>query len=400
MRRAFEGFPPVFWRLFAAVLVNRLGGFVVPFLALFLGGQRGLAPSTAGAVVACFGAGAIVGGPIGGALADRIGRRRSIALGMTLSAISMLVLAFTSGTAPLAAACLFLGIATELPRPAMNALVADLVPAEDRTRAYSAIYWAANLGFACAALLAGVASTAAFALLFVVDAVTCLATAALVWLTIPDVRVEGAEGARSVGLRELVTPFRDRRFVRFFVAMIAVAFVFFQFHVAMPLDLRARGVSTATYGVLVALNGVLVLVLQPLIAPHLPRLRRGVALAAACLLTGAGFGALGYVSTVAGYAAAIAVLTLGEVTMAPVCPAVVADLAPARLRGTYQGAHQLSYSVASCGAPLVGGAVLEAHGGPVLWTGCVAVAVAAAALHLANEPRRSPLGAPTPDSAC
>ena len=113
----FAGLPGAFWRLWLATLVNRLGGFVVPFLAIFLQGQRGLSTAEAGTIVAFFGAGSVVAGPLGGLLADRVGRKATIVLGMLGSASSMLWIAFFAADgAALVAGCFGLGLAFDLPR--------------------------------------------------------------------------------------------------------------------------------------------------------------------------------------------------------------------------------------------------------------------------------------------
>jgi len=57
--------------------------------------------------------------------------------------------------------------------------------------------------------------------------------------------------------------------------------VFFQFHVAMPLDMRAHGIDTATYGILVAINGALIVVVQPFVGAVLGRASRANVLAIA-----------------------------------------------------------------------------------------------------------------------
>src|SRR5512145_1694799 len=74
----FRGLPRPFWVLFAGTLVNRGGGFVLVFLALYLTEVRGLTPTQAGAIISAYGLGAIAGGPLGGALSDRIGRRPTL----------------------------------------------------------------------------------------------------------------------------------------------------------------------------------------------------------------------------------------------------------------------------------------------------------------------------------
>src|SRR3954469_14339399 len=87
--RTSEGLPRAFWVIFAGTIVNRLGQFVQPFLALYLVGGRDLSVRTAGVVVACYGAGSIVSQPLGGWLADRMGRRRTMVLGLVATAVSL-----------------------------------------------------------------------------------------------------------------------------------------------------------------------------------------------------------------------------------------------------------------------------------------------------------------------
>ncbi len=378
----FLQLPAAFWRLFAATLVNRLGGFVVPFLSIYLSAERGLSAQATGLVVAFFGAGAIVAGPFGGAFSDRYGRKPAIVGGMVLTALALLALGACRATPALAACCFLVGLCTELPRPATSALVTDLVPPELRPRAFAAIYWAANLGFASASLLAGLLSTASFGLLFGLDAATCLACAVIVALGVPEGLARSETTPRApLGIARLTEPFRDRRFVRFFAATVALAIVFFQFNSTMALDMRAHGVSRTAYGALIALNGVLVIALQPITTRVLLSIPRASALALSAALTALGFGSLAFANGVASYAISITILTLGEVTMAPVNPTVVAELSPAHARGAYQGAFQLTWSIASCVAPILGGAVLTGFGSSTLWTGCLVVGLAVAAAH-------------------
>src|SRR5207302_1744754 len=81
-RFAPRGLPRAYWWLWTATLVNRLGNFVVPFLALYLTEARHIGVERVGWIVGCWGLGSILSGPIGGALADRIGRRRTILVGL------------------------------------------------------------------------------------------------------------------------------------------------------------------------------------------------------------------------------------------------------------------------------------------------------------------------------
>jgi MFS family permease len=427
--RSFRGLPRRFWVLFGATLINRLGAFVAPFLALYLSQNRELDAARVGTIIALFGAGAVVGGPVGGLCADRFGRRKTIALGMASGAIAMAGMVFAREPLALMPATFALGFTNELSRPATSAMVADLVPDEDRPRAYAALYWAVNLGVAFASVIAGFVAGVAFEWLFLVDALTCLACGAVVYLALPETRPAAAETAarhsperanhqttflralwdknarrgppashlaRRNSFGDVAIPFRDRRFRAFFCASVLVALVFYQFNVAMPLDMKAHGISTNTYGLLVALNGLLVVLLSPFSAPLMLRLSRQRGLALAAVLTGIGFGMFAFGGSVALYVAAMVVLTIGEIAFSPLHSAVVASLAPPHLRGTYQGAFLLSLSLAACVSPLVGGALLARGAGTYLWLGCFLLGLLAAAIYrslpLAGSSRASEPG--------
>jgi MFS family permease len=73
--RLTAGLPQAFWLLWVGTIINRLGGFVVPFLSLYLTSERGVTVAEAGLIVAAFGAGSFAAQLAGGELADRLGRR-------------------------------------------------------------------------------------------------------------------------------------------------------------------------------------------------------------------------------------------------------------------------------------------------------------------------------------
>src|SRR5687768_16613189 len=49
-----------YWVLWLGALINRLGSFVMPFLAIYLTEERGLERAQAGSIIALFGAGALL----------------------------------------------------------------------------------------------------------------------------------------------------------------------------------------------------------------------------------------------------------------------------------------------------------------------------------------------------
>lgn len=378
--------PRTFWILWTGALINRLGGFVMPLLALYLTGQRGIAVEQVGVVIALYGAGTLAAGTVGGWLADRIGRRRTLLLALVLGALAMLHLAFARAPAHIAAAAFLLGLLGDMYRPAVSAAVSDLVPPEKRVAAYGVLYWAVNLGFAVGSALGGALSRHGWWLLFVGDAATTLAYAGIVALYIPETRpalVEDEERA------SLWAPLADRPFVAFVLLNSLVWIMFHQSFVTLPLDLRDHGLGPASYGALIALNGVLITLLQPGAARALARFHRHRVLAGAAALVGVGFALTALVRTVPGYAFAITIWTLGEISMAGIAPAVVADAAPPAQRGAYQGVFQMGMGASALLAPMIGSLVMGRLGAPSLWALCGVAGAAAAAGHLALGSLRS-----------
>lgn len=369
------GLPRTFWVLWTGALINRLGSFVMPLLAIYLTSERGLSIEQVGLVVALFGAGALSAGPVGGFLSDHVGRRRTLILALVLGALAMVHLAFARLPAHIAAAAFLLGLFGELYRPAVSAAIADLVPSQDRVRAYGFLYWAVNLGFAVGSAAGGALASHGWYLLFFGDAATTLAYAFVVWWKVPETRPAHVPHQKRP---PPWTPLGDGPFVAFCLLSMLVWTLFHQAFVTLPIDLRRHGLSPAAYGSLIALNGVLIVLLQPFVSRALSSYAHHRVLAASALLVGAGFGLTGLMHGIPGFALSITVWTLGEIVMAGIGPAVAADAAPAGLRGAYQGLFQAGGGAAALIAPVAGSQVMGRFGAGALWTCCLAVGLVAA----------------------
>jgi MFS family permease len=381
-----RGLPATFWYLWVGALVNRLGGFVYTFLALYLTQARHLTVAQAGLIVSLYGAGSVAAGPVGGFLADRFGRRVTMLAGYLLGAAAMLQLGFARARWHIIVSTLLLGFLTDIYRPAQQATIADVVPPAERTRAYGYHYWAVNLGFAGAAMIAGWLADVSYTLLFVGDAATTLLCGIIVFWKVPETHPERHVTTRA--RPDPRAPFRDGSFVAFLAAQFLCVLVFAQSNATLPIDMRAHGVSPKIYGTLIAVNGLMIVLLQPTAIGIVQRFRRTRVLAVGALLTGAGFGLCAIGHTPGWYALVIVVFTLGELAFSPVTPTVVADLAPPSLRGTYQGALQMMWGLSACLAPAIGGPILGRFGSRALWAGSFALTVVSAALHLLRHDRR------------
>ena len=346
----------------------------MPLLALYLTGPRGLSVEQTGLVIALFGAGALGSGPLGGFLADHIGRRHTLIFSLVAGALAMVHLAFARAPLHIALAAFLVGLLGELYRPAVSAAIADLVPSGDRVRAFGFLYWAVNLGFAVGSAAGGALSAHGWYLLFFGDAATTLAYAVIVYLKVPETH----HVPRGEPRPPPWTPLSDAPFVVFCFLNMLIWMLFQQGFVTLPIDLHDHGLSPATYGSLIALNGVLIVFLQPFVSRALARFPHHRVLAAAALLVGAGFGLTAIMQTVHGFAVSITVWSIGEIVMAGIGPAVAADAAPPRLRGAYQGLFQAGGGGAALLAPILGSQIMGRWGSATLWTCCVGVGLVVA----------------------
>jgi predicted MFS family arabinose efflux permease len=401
-----RGLPASFWWLWASTLVNRLGSFLVPFLAIYLTAVRGYSATHAGVVIALYGIGGAIGALIGGDLSDRIGRRPTMCGGTLLAAASTAAMGFATGSVMITGLSFVVGLTTAIPRPAFAAMVADIVPPADRTRAFAVNYWAMNLGFAFSAAIAGFLAHQGYVLLFLADAGTTLLCALLMVVKIPETRPERPAAAAPVpgartGLRPLMA---NPRFLVLCVLGFALWALFFQSGSSLPIEMVGQGISTQYYGLVFALNGVVIVLLQIPVTTLLKARPRGLVLMAGALLTGLGFGLMSFAGRSAlFYGLCVVIWTVGEICFAPAVSAAVAALSPVDARGRYQGVYTFSTQLALILGPPVGGLVLDHRGATTLWAACAVVGVATAAGFLAlfgarrEEPRRARPAEPPAD---
>jgi MFS family permease len=378
----FRGLPGTYWVLWWATLVDRLGGFVYPFLALYLATERGLGPDAIGLVISLGGAGGLAGGLAGGVLADHYGRKQVMVVGMVGVAALTVPLGLAHSLWSIGALSAGVGFAGGAVRPAATALVADVVPAQDRMRAYSLLHWAINIGFSVAPVVAGLMAKRSYPALFIGDAATTLVCAWLVATRVPAVPPPPVHEPVLIGMTR---SFTDGVFLRFVLLSTLLMFIFIQSETAMPIDMMRNGIGPETYGLVTAVNGVLITLLTPLLTGAIARRNPVRVLALAAVFTGVGFGLNALVASGWLYSGAVAIWTIGEILATPAGGAIVVGIAPVEQRARYSATYSMSFSMGRTLAPTVGGWVLAHLGGGWLWGGCLGLGLVVAAGQLAGE---------------
>ncbi|MGW1984124.1 MFS transporter [Streptomyces collinus] len=372
--------PRAFWWLWTATLVNRLGGFVVVFLSLYVTLDRGGSASFAGLVTTLYGVGGAVGSVVGGLLADRLGRRATLLGAQLLSAVGTGALAFAQGRTALAVTACLVGLAGNASRPVVQAVVADMAGAKARVRAFSLLYWAVNIGVAVSAALAGVLAQRGYTPLFLGEAAVTVVCALTVFLAVPETRPEPVRrgDAAAPDTKAAAELSNRRRFVAFVAVTFLVGLLMQEVSTALPLTMTRAGFSARDYGLVISLNGLLVVALQLPAGRILARFGPAGPLAVGTLLLGAGLGTTAVAASLGAYALSVVVWTVGEILLAPTAMAAVADLVPGHAHGRYQGMYSFAWSAAACVAPGASGYALDGVGPTALWVASAALGALAA----------------------
>ena len=377
-RETVSGLPREFWWLWTSTLVNRLGAFVATFMALYLTLDRGYSASYAGLVASLHGLGGVVSSLGGGVMADRLGRRPTLLIAQASTAGSVALLGFVQDPVAIAAVAFLVGMASNASRPAVQAMMADIVRPEDRVRAFSLNYWAINLGFAVSSMAAGFIAEYSYLAGFLIEAGMTAVCAVLVFLKLPESRPAAPRTTQAGDDVGLGTVLRDRRFMSVVGLSFLVAVIFQQGSIGLPVAMGEAGFTPADYGLAIALNGVLIVALQIPVTRFIQDRDPQRLLVVSSLLAGYGFGLTAFAGSVGLFALTVCVWTLGEMINAPTQTGLVVRLSPAHGRGRYQGMYTLSWSVAALVAPLMSGFVIDRFGAEWLWGLCAVVGTVAA----------------------
>jgi MFS family permease len=383
---SLRALPRPAWVLFAGTFINRFGGFVVPFLTLYLTSQ-GYSAGAAGLAVSAYGAGNLFASLVGGQLADRLGRRETIVISAFGAAAAMMLLS-QAHTLPVIVGLTFItGLVSEAYRPASSALLTDLVPPGQRLTAFAALRVTFNAGFAFGPATAGLLAAYGYIWLFVGDAVTSALFGLVALFALPRVARTHANGANW---HEVIAVVRgDKLFQQLLLANFAVSLVFMQMASSFGLFVTQLGFSPAVYGVVISLNGALIVLCELPVTAFTRRFAARKVMALGYALIGGGFALNYFAHSVTALVVCMIIFTIGEMFALPMASAYVADLAPPHMRGRYMGVNGMTWALALILGPALGMKLLAFSAG-ALWLACGVLGLLAAVVILAPVNAQSP----------
>jgi MFS family permease len=381
--------PRTYWYVWWGTLINRLGGFVIPLLTIYLITVRHLSVSEAGGVISVFGAGSIAASIAGGYLTDHLGRKITLVLSLFGGALALAGLSFARDLTAIMIMVGAVGFVGELYRPAVFAIVADVVPPGQRMQAYALLHWVINIGFAVAATVGGVLADVNFSILFVLDAATMAIYGVIVAIAVPETRprhppVHGLAPA----VRRSRPWFTDGVFVVFVLITLGIALLPVQASAPLAAHMTWQGFSPAAFGAVMAVNGVVITLVQPALSAWCVRFDPTRVLIAAALMFGAGLALHGLATGIALHMLAAVLWTLGEIFESPTRSAIIAHMAPADARGRYHGATVMTFGAAQLVGPKAGTWLWQHVSPSALWFACFGLSLVIVAGLVVSAPAR------------
>lgn len=387
---SLRALPRAVWVLFFGTFLNKFGTFVVPFLTLYLT-RQGYTVGQTGLAIGAYGAGNLAASLLGGHLADYLGRRKTIVLSMFSGAIMMLLLSQAHDYPVILAFTLLAGLTNESYRPASTALLADLVLPHRRITAISTLRMAYNAGFAFGPATAGFLAAYGFGWLFAGDAATSALYGFVALLLLPRILSTSQNIVGWGHALEVVR--RDHKLHQLLLANLATGILFCQPISTLGLYVTHQGFSGAVYGVVLSLNGALIVMVELPLTTFTRKFPARRAMAVGYTLIGTGFCLNAFAHTVPALVLCMIIFTVGEMVAIPTSAAYLVNLAPPDMRGRYLGVSGLAWSTAAIIGPGLGMKLFTAAPG-TYWISCAALGLFAATIISIPNPKYVPIPEP------
>ena len=316
----------------------------------------------------------MIGGPLAGSLADRLGRRPVVVAGAVLHGGAAAMQAFTDSFTVFLGLELISGFGVAVWMTGSAALLADFTRVTNRGRGVALRNTSMRLGILAGPVVGG-AIAAAFDIraVFIFIAVTKVFIVVVAWLLIRETRQAPASAAGATAERPGRAPrlgvsaFRTRSFLTLSAVTLAVGLVTAgpgAFRTYFPVHAEDVGLSVSEIGAAISLSGVLAM-LAAMPAGWLadwwgrrPMLLVGLVAMAAGMFLVSGMEALLMAVVVAG------AFSIGEVTGTNTLQTYAMDLAPADKRGYFLGTWQATMDFGHLIGPLLVGAIAVPLGIP------------------------------------
>jgi MFS family permease len=370
-------FPRTFWIIVVTTFIDRLGGSMLfPFFAFYITKRFQVGMTEVGYLLLIFSITGFIGSFVGGALTDRFGRRRMIIFSLVASSLSTAAMGLVDTLQGFYVIGLVSGLFTDVGGPAQQAIMADILPEAKRARGFGILRVTFNLAIVFGPILGGLLAARSYLALFLLDAVISLIAASIVYLAVPETKPELQAHKQPESIADTfigyVRVFADGIFVFFIFACLLSTLVYMNMNVTLGVFLRdTYGIAEDGYAYILSINAAMVVLFQFWITRRIEKLPPMLVMAAGTLFYAIGFAMYGFVGSYGLFVLAMVIITIGEMLVAPVGQALIANLAPKQMRGRYNAVFGiLAWGIPFAIGPLLAGQIMDNINPNWLWYAC------------------------------
>jgi len=369
----FHEYPRQFWIIVGVSFIDRVGGTMLfPFFSLYITSKFGVGMTQAGIVLGLFSAFGLVGNMIGGALTDKFGRRKLIIAGLIFSAFSTLSLGLVTEMSVLYPLAVFVGLFSSIAGPAHQAMVADILPEEQRTEGFGLLYVMANLAWIIGPIIGGFVANRSYFALFVTDAVASSIVAILFYFLIGETKPAPKEGEVPEDMLQTFQGYfkvlRNFAFMAFIATAVLMGMVYQQMYNSLSVYLRDNhAIDPQGYGFLMTTSAITVVTMQYWLTRRIKGRSPFLLMALGATFYTIGFTLFGVVSLYWLFALNIVIITFGEMIIMPVSQTLAVGFAPVEMRGRYMAVFSFAWAIPATLGPTIAGIILDNYNPNLLW---------------------------------
>ncbi|EJD8538037.1 MFS transporter [Staphylococcus pseudintermedius] len=374
--------PKEIWWLVIGMAINITGAsFLWPLNTIYMNEELDKSLSTAGLVLMVNSFGMIVGNLLGGTLFDKLGGYRTIMLGTIVSLCATILLNFFHGWPWYAIWLIMLGFGGGMIIPAIYAMAGAVWPQGGR-QTFNAIYLAQNIGVALGAALGGFVAELSFNYIFMANLAMYVI---FFFIALFQFNMDYQATVKHQETLENVAHIQNKKH---FTALILLCVMFalcwiayVQWQTTIASFTQSIGISMSQYSLLWTVNGVLILVGQPLILPiiHLIKGQLKKQLYFGLVVFILSFFVTSFATSFSIFVVGMVIMTFAEMFVWPAVPTIANNLASKGREGVYQGIVNSASTVGKAFGPLVGGILVDVFNMQIMFLSMIGLLVIAMA---------------------
>lgn len=361
--------PKSVWWLVIGMALNITGSsFLWPLNTIYMKQELGKSLTVAGLVLMINSFGMVIGNLLGG--------YKTILIGTFTCLCSTTLLNFFHGWPWYAVWLVMLGFGGGMIIPAIYAMAGAVWPNGGR-QTFNAIYLAQNIGVAVGAAMGGFVAEFSFNYIFLANLIMYVVFALV---AVTQFNIEINAKVKYPTHLDITGKKNKARFISLVLicAMFAICWVaYIQWESTIASFTQSINISMAQYSVLWTINGIMILVAQPLIKPILYLLKGNLKkqMFVGIIIFMLSFFVTSFAENFTIFVVGMIILTFGEMFVWPAVPTIANQLAPDGKQGQYQGFVNSAATVGKAFGPFLGGVLVDAFNMRMMFIGMMLLLV-------------------------